>query len=452
MADFAPFSLGNVLSTTEGIKGQRLQNALREETLASQPQVRLDAEQEQARGLLAQGAASVAQSSSPRRAYEQWISSPDFQSATQKLQIPPGGFTLEATDTDQSLASEAQDFAIRLGGGGQQGLPAGTREFNALTQAAGLGPEGIQEAAGMALGTIPRAGTQVGGRIVNVPQPDGTSRQMILDPTGMNLIDLPTTGTQLAPDAGVERAPEDIAAATTAATAQAQTEALPERARVEAEIKDFQAAPTRLRAAQDIVQTVIQLTPVFDRVLENTGAFTVGFLSSVSPPGSPAADMKADLQTLGANAAFGRLQEMRDSSPTGGALGQVSERELALLTSAVAAIEQSQSPEQFRSNVIRLRANYKRIDNLAKQAQRIDRIKSRILSLQNRPQTPELQNTVSGLRQQIFDIEDELFATINEVGVAAQPEVTDEQNSVPTTATGPNGEKLILINGEWVQQ
>ena len=42
---------------------------------------------------------------------------------------------------------------------------------------------------------------------------------------------------------------------------------------------------------------------------------------------------------------------MRASSPTGGALGNVTERELAFLQSVVANIENSQSPEQLRRNI-----------------------------------------------------------------------------------------------------
>jgi hypothetical protein len=50
---------------------------------------------------------------------------------------------------------------------------------------------------------------------------------------------------------------------------------------------------------------------------------------------------------------------MRDASPTGGALGQVSERELALLNGALGSLKQSQTKEQLRANL----ANVKRIYN-----------------------------------------------------------------------------------------
>ena len=68
-------------------------------------------------------------------------------------------------------------------------------------------------------------------------------------------------------------------------------------------------------------------------------------------PGSAAHDMSKRLDTLKAMIAFDSLQKMRDASPTGGALGQVSERELALLQATVASLEQSQSKEQFLQNL-----------------------------------------------------------------------------------------------------
>jgi hypothetical protein len=67
-----------------------------------------------------------------------------------------------------------------------------------------------------------------------------------------------------------------------------------------------------------------------------------GLLRNV--PGSPFADIDAMLETLRGRSAFGALQEMRANSPTGGALGSVTERELALLQSAETQLQNSQSP------------------------------------------------------------------------------------------------------------
>lgn len=68
-------------------------------------------------------------------------------------------------------------------------------------------------------------------------------------------------------------------------------------------------------------------------------------------PGTGAYDQKATVETLQADAAFSTLQQMRNASKTGGALGQVSERELDLLMGAVGNLKIGQSPEQFGKNL-----------------------------------------------------------------------------------------------------
>jgi len=51
------------------------------------------------------------------------------------------------------------------------------------------------------------------------------------------------------------------------------------------------------------------------------------------------------IKVIEANIGFGKLQAMREASPTGGALGQVSNIELDLLKSVIGSLEQSQSKE-----------------------------------------------------------------------------------------------------------
>ena len=75
-------------------------------------------------------------------------------------------------------------------------------------------------------------------------------------------------------------------------------------------------------------------------------------------PGSRATDFAAKLDTLKANIGFDRLQKMRDESPTGGALGQVSEMELRQLNAALGSLEQNQSPQQLQENLKRIRDHY----------------------------------------------------------------------------------------------
>jgi hypothetical protein len=68
---------------------------------------------------------------------------------------------------------------------------------------------------------------------------------------------------------------------------------------------------------------------------------------AAKPGKTPAANARALARTISANMAFDQLQAMREQSPTGGALGSVTERELALLESAVASLDFMQDTPQL---------------------------------------------------------------------------------------------------------
>lgn len=72
-------------------------------------------------------------------------------------------------------------------------------------------------------------------------------------------------------------------------------------------------------------------------------------------------DIAAKLDTIGANLAFEQLQKMREASPTGGALGQITERELDLLKSTVAPITKEQTPEEFQGAMQQIAESYGRV-------------------------------------------------------------------------------------------
>lgn len=78
-------------------------------------------------------------------------------------------------------------------------------------------------------------------------------------------------------------------------------------------------------------------------------------------------NFEADLQTLAANIAFNELTAMRQASKTGGALGQVSERELALLQSTLGAFDMEQSPENVIKNLEKIKASVQRFRDATKQ-------------------------------------------------------------------------------------
>lgn len=97
---------------------------------------------------------------------------------------------------------------------------------------------------------------------------------------------------------------------------------------------------------------------VGDGGLPTTGFFG-GLLSNIG--GTDAGDISASLDTIKGNIAFDKLQAMRAASPTGGALGSVTENELRLLQSTLGSLEQSQSYEKFLRNLTRLEAIYAQI-------------------------------------------------------------------------------------------
>ncbi|MCR4297256.1 MAG: hypothetical protein NUV75_00675 [Gallionella sp.] len=99
---------------------------------------------------------------------------------------------------------------------------------------------------------------------------------------------------------------------------------------------------------------------------DNGGLFETGFSGSIlrDVPGTAAKDLAANIQTIDANSAFTALQAMRDASPTGGALGQITERELDLLKSTIANLDPNQSQGQFLTNLTEAKRAY--LDILAR--------------------------------------------------------------------------------------
>ena len=85
-------------------------------------------------------------------------------------------------------------------------------------------------------------------------------------------------------------------------------------------------------------------------------------------PATDARDLAAKLTTIKANLGFDRLQQMRDQSPTGGALGQVAVQELASLQATVASLDQMQSPKQLGSALDKIEKHYTNWRNAVKQA------------------------------------------------------------------------------------
>lgn len=89
-----------------------------------------------------------------------------------------------------------------------------------------------------------------------------------------------------------------------------------------------------------------------DEALGQINNLTAGPMSlTAGVPGSPAKNLAATLDTIRGNVGLDKLNEMRANSPTGGALGNVTERENAILQSVLGSIDQGQSQGQLRRNL-----------------------------------------------------------------------------------------------------
>jgi len=125
--------------------------------------------------------------------------------------------------------------------------------------------------------------------------------------------------------------------------------------------EELAQAEQRAGAAAD--QTAISTDTVLDniaRARQQASGWTTGFMGGAlgGVAGTPAHDLQQTLLTVQANIGFDRLQQMREASPTGGALGQVTERELATLQATLGSLVQSQSQEQLLYNLDRLEQVY----------------------------------------------------------------------------------------------
>lgn len=97
-----------------------------------------------------------------------------------------------------------------------------------------------------------------------------------------------------------------------------------------------------------------------DPVTGTLGAI-VGEKGGVLAAGSARKTAEARIQTIKANIGFDRLNQMRAESPTGGALGNITEQELAFLQSVLGSIDLGQKDTQILANLKRLENHYNTI-------------------------------------------------------------------------------------------
>jgi hypothetical protein len=119
------------------------------------------------------------------------------------------------------------------------------------------------------------------------------------------------------------------------------------------------AAKTKAEGAlQSFGQQSKLVTDNIDKALDTISLWSTGYGSFLSGlPNTDAGKLNNYLSTIKANVGFDKLQNMRDNSPTGGALGQVSDTENKLLQAVNGALDPKQS-EQLKENLAVIKSLY----------------------------------------------------------------------------------------------
>jgi hypothetical protein len=111
------------------------------------------------------------------------------------------------------------------------------------------------------------------------------------------------------------------------------------------------------------------LSNTLTRAIDRVGNLSAGYGSLLAYiPETQARNLKADIETIKANLGFAELERMRDASPTGGALGQVAVQELTYLQSAVANLDQAQSPDSLKRAMQDIKTTMKGYQTLRERA------------------------------------------------------------------------------------
>lgn len=136
------------------------------------------------------------------------------------------------------------------------------------------------------------------------------------------------------------------------------------------DIKDRRLAREEKRESvkQIEVKKVRGLVGQIDSVLDEVGKAKTGVKGiaatgiagavTASIVGSPSYNLRRRVETIKANLGFDKLQSMRDASPTGGALGQVSERELTLLTAALTTLDPNMGEDLMLEALDKIETHY----------------------------------------------------------------------------------------------
>lgn len=123
------------------------------------------------------------------------------------------------------------------------------------------------------------------------------------------------------------------------------------------------AMQATFREPIDKILTVIDAAANSHRMTRQGGLASnpLGRVIGAKIPGTAPKNLTGYLDTIGANTAFETLQQMRQDSPTGGAVGNVSDSDMRLLRSTIASLDPAQGTEKFQRDLSTVLRSYQKV-------------------------------------------------------------------------------------------
>jgi hypothetical protein len=126
------------------------------------------------------------------------------------------------------------------------------------------------------------------------------------------------------------------------------------------QVKEEDKKDKQTAAAQGAIANGTRVLSTVNEAKGLVGTFTTGGIGGVAAllPQTDARKLANKIKTIKANLGFDRLQQMRDASPTGGALGQVAVQEIEFLQSTVATLDQLESADDILEALGKIEQSY----------------------------------------------------------------------------------------------
>jgi hypothetical protein len=176
------------------------------------------------------------------------------------------------------------------------------------------------------------------------------------------------------------------------------------------------ALPAAFAKYRNTTDNANQVISKIDDALKDISWVSAGPLAGGSSniPGTPAFKLAQAVLSIKANVGFQELSKMRHESPTGGALGNVTEKELEFLQAAIASLNTKQDPKDIAKALGDVRDSYARYKDYAAQDYEIAQERAKFHPSGERPgpgnQPPP---AATGTRRE--------FATVEEAEAANLP-------------------------------